>query len=165
LDEHNDGGANCFITNNLQHFTHYTPRPLRIKQLDGSTVSALGFGLKLIQCPTTKIILPLWPTYYMPSNLQCTFSPTALKYYLHLPTVTTNHLKSLLIVTSTGVEISFPSLPHYATTKLLDYHHFIIVQPHHTPVVCLPTVSSATTEARLNHQVLHQLFCHGVMKF
>jgi hypothetical protein len=97
----------------------------------------------------------------MPSNPQCTFSPTALKHYLHLPTVTTNHLKSLLIVTSTGVEISFPSLPHYATTKLLDYHHFNIVRPHHTPVIRLPTASSATTEARLNRQVLHQRFCHG----
>jgi len=26
----------------------------------------------------TKMIIPLWPTYFMPTNPQCTFSPTAL---------------------------------------------------------------------------------------
>ena len=160
-DEHNDGGANCFISNDLSHFTSYTPRPLQIKQLDGSKASALGFGLKLIQCPTTKSILPLWPTYYMPSNPQCTFSPTALKHYLHLPTVTTNHLHSLVIVTSDGLEISFPSLKQYATTKLLDYHRFHIIRPCNTSVIPFPSVSSATTETRINRNILHQRFCHG----
>ena len=80
--EHNYGGANCFITNDITHFTRFLPKFLQVKQLNGCMVKALGYGLKLIQCPITKVIIPLWPTNYMPSNHQCTFSPTALAHYL-----------------------------------------------------------------------------------
>jgi hypothetical protein len=56
--EHNDGGANCFITNNKDHFIQYTHRSLQVHQLDGSIAPAQGFSLKLIQCPTNKYIIP-----------------------------------------------------------------------------------------------------------
>jgi len=45
--EHNDGGANCFISNNIHHFATYTPSLCAIIQLDGSTTSALRIGLNL----------------------------------------------------------------------------------------------------------------------
>jgi hypothetical protein len=110
--EHNDGGANCFISNNITHFVSYLPQKLSIRQLDGSTATASGFGLKLIQ-HSSGIVLPLWPTYFMPSQQQCTFSPTALKYYLKLPSVQTHHLDTLHITTTTGTTITFPSIPTY----------------------------------------------------
>jgi hypothetical protein len=105
--EHNDGGANCFITNDISHFTSYLSKPLQVKQLNGSTVKALGYGLKLVQCPTTSTIIPLWPTYYMPTNPQFTFSPTALCHYLNYKIVT-NHLDHLSITTNTGKQLHFP---------------------------------------------------------
>jgi len=131
----------------LQHFTSYTPQPLQIKQLDGSVVSAFGFGLKWIQCPLTKTIIPLWPTYYMPSNPQCTFSPTALKYYLHLPNITTHHL-------------TFISLHHFATTKLLDYHHFITVCLCSMSLLLSPSIATSANTLTQTRQLLHQRFCH-----
>jgi hypothetical protein len=85
--EHNDGGTNCFITNNSLLFTSHKAYPVSVKLLNGSTACAEGFGLKLIRCPTSKVIISLWPTYYMPLNPQCTFSPTVLKHYLQYPTV------------------------------------------------------------------------------
>lgn len=97
----------------------------------------------------------------MPSNLQCTFSATALKHYLHLPTVTTNHLSSLNIETSTGLKLSFPSLSHYSTTKLLDYHRFIVVRPHSPTIIPSSSVSSATSEGKFTRNLLHQCYCHG----
>lgn len=52
--EHNDGGANCFISSKREHFTTYIPPQQSITQLDGST--ALGFGVKLILCPSTNTV-------------------------------------------------------------------------------------------------------------
>jgi hypothetical protein len=57
--EHNDGGANCFISNRLDHFVNFSKTPLQVCRLDGSTTSALGYGLTLIQCQTSGIIIPL----------------------------------------------------------------------------------------------------------
>ncbi len=157
---------NCFICNDISHFTSFTSKPLRVKQLNGSTVPALGYGLKLIQCPSSLHIIPLWPTYYMPSNPQCTFSPTALKHYLPFQSVCTTHLHSLSLVTSDGVKLSFPSLPDHARHQLLDYHRFIVVHPTQ-PLPSSPTnpskpiAASATSEAPLTRDILHQRFGHG----
>lgn len=50
-------------------------------------------------CPSTNFIIPLWPTYFMPHNNTCTFSPTALKFNNNYPSVITKHLHSLNITT------------------------------------------------------------------
>jgi hypothetical protein len=47
--EHNDGGANCFITNDISHFPSFILKLLHIKQLNGGMTKALSYGLKLIQ--------------------------------------------------------------------------------------------------------------------
>jgi hypothetical protein len=127
--EHNDGGANCFITNNKDHYINFISTPLHVKQLDGSIASALGYGLKLIQHPSSGFIIPLWPTYYMPNNPHCTFSPTAVKFYLQYPSVITKHLQSLDITTHAGLHLNFPSIPTKITTLLLDFHLFHVVKP------------------------------------
>ncbi len=127
--EHNDGGANCFISNNKSHFIWFKPSIQTITQLDGTKTTALGYGLKLIQCPNTKQILPLWPTYFIPDNTSCTFSPTALKYYNNYPTVTTHHLDKLEIITTNNVHITFKSVTKLIRGKLLDYHNFTVVRP------------------------------------
>jgi hypothetical protein len=160
--EHNDGGANCFITNDISHFTSFIPKVLQVKQLNGGLTKALGYGLKLIQCPTTKVIIPLWPTYYMPSNPQCTFSPTAL-YYLHYKTTTT-HLEHLSITTSSGITLLFPSITQHTDKQLLDYHKFIIVKPKACTPIAFPSkpiANSATSELPLNRLLAHQRLGHS----
>jgi hypothetical protein len=135
---------------------------LQVKQLNGSTAKALGYGMKLLQCPTTKFIILLWPTYFMPDNPQCTFSPTALRHYLHY-TITTVHLDSLMITTSTGVNLQFPSLKDHSANQLLDYHNFIVVCPKATKPVNLhqPIVNSATSESPLTRVLVHQRLGHN----
>jgi len=80
-------------------------------------------------CPTTKFIIPLWPTYYMPNNTTCTFSPTALKFYNKYPSITTKHLHSLHIITHNNIKLTFPSIPTKIKSNLLDYHQFHVVKP------------------------------------
>jgi hypothetical protein len=118
--------------------------------------------MKLLQCPTTKFIILLWPTYFMPDNPQCTFSPTALRHYLHY-TITTVHLDSLMITTSTGVNLQFPSLKDHSANQLLDYHNFIVVCPKATKPVNLhqPIVNSATSESPLTRVLVHQRLGHN----
>jgi len=147
----------------MSHYTSFIAKQLQVRQLNGSTVKALGYGLKLIQCPTTKIVLPLWPTYYMPSNPQCTFSPTALKHYLHF-NVITHHLTTLSITTTTGHTLVFPSINPHKTNQLLDYHQFVVVRPINlsTPrTLPIPIINSATSEAPLNRLLVHQRLGHG----
>jgi len=161
--EHNDGGANCFITNDMSHFTSFIPRNLQVRQLNGSTATAHGYGLKLIQCQTTKTIIPLWPTYFMPSNPQCTFSPTALKHYLCF-NVTTKHLESLSITTSTGTCLVYPSIHQHKHSQLLDYHKFTVVRPINCskPTTnSFPIAKSATSEPTLDRLLIHQCLGHG----
>jgi hypothetical protein len=161
--EHNDGGANCFIKNDISHFTSFIPKLLQVKQLNGGMTKALGYGLKLRQCPTTKVINPLWPTYYMPSNPQCTFSPTALLHYLQYKTTTT-HLDNLSITTSSGINLLFPSISHHTNQQLLDYHEFLAVKPKACAHIIFPSepiVNSATSELPLNRLLAHQRLGHS----
>ncbi len=159
--EHNDGGANCFITNNKEHFVNFISCPIKIQQLDGSIVSALGFGLKLIQHQPSKYIIPLWPTYFMPHNPSCTFSPTALKHYLQYPSVITTHLKALTITTPCAQVLEFPSLTPQLTSKALDYHIFTIVKPiaRLSYLPCPIGLKAATSS--LTRALIHQRLGHG----
>ena len=126
--DYNDGGANCFIKNDLSHFTSYISKPIYVNQLNGSTIKALGYGLKLIQCPKSMTIIPLGPSFFKPTNPQFTFSPTALCHYLHYK-ITTEHLACHSIVTSSGDTLKFPSIQHNINNQLLDYHLFNVVKP------------------------------------
>jgi len=159
---HNNGGANCFISNNINHFTSFIAKPLLVKQLNGSTVKAIGYGLKLLQCPATKTIIPLWPTYYMPTNPQNTFSPTALRHYLHYKIVTV-HLDSLSITTSNGTKLIFPSVKTHSLNQLLDYHQFTVVKPISSKKLDFykPIANSATSESPLSRLLLHQRLGHN----
>jgi hypothetical protein len=159
--EHNDGGANCFITNNKSHFIFYTPQNLHIQQLDGSITSAQGYGLKLIQDPTTKFIIPLWPTYYMPNNKSSTFSPTALKYFLKYPEVSNKHLHSLHITTTCGRHLIFPSITKHINNQVLDYHTFNVVRPlYSSPLHPTFLQANKANHPPLRRALVHQRLAH-----
>ena len=106
----------------------------------------------------------------MPNNPQCTFSPTALKHYLSLPEVVTNHLASLRITTSTGVTLCFPSIKQQRNGQLLDYHTFRVVRPisyitglrpPDISTVISPSIASRGTIIPLTRNLCHQRLSHG----
>ena len=106
----------------------------------------------------------------MPDNPQCTFSPTALKHYLSLPEVITNHLDSLQITTSTGIRLRFPSIKQQRNGQLLDYHTFQVVRPisytrnlrppDPSNKIC-PPIASPGTIIPLTRNLCHQRLSHG----
>lgn len=132
-----------------------------MQQLDGSITTAEGYGLKLIQHLPSKYIIPLWPTYFMPNNNQCTFSPTALKHYLKYPSVTTYHLQSLHITTPCNQLLEFPSLATFKSSKALDFHQFVVVHPTHRLSYLPPAIVKAATIPSLTRALLHQRLGHG----
>jgi len=113
-------------------------------------------------CPTTKFIIPLWPTYYMPNNTTCTFSPTALKFYNKYPSITTKHLHSLHIITHNNIKLTFPSIPTKIKSNLLDYHQFHVVKPSNPKTLKLynPIVKSTNTTKPLTRSLVHQRLAH-----
>ncbi len=147
--EHNDGGANCFITKNKSHFVNFISRPLQVQQLNGSIATAEGYGLKLLQHLPSNYIIPLWPTYFMPNNNQCTVSPTALKHYLKYPSVTTYHLQSLHIITPCHQLLEFPSIAAFKSSKALDFHQFTIFRPTHRLSYLLSAIAKAATSTNV----------------
>ncbi len=121
----------------------------------------MGFGLKLVQDPSSNIILPLWPTYYVPTNHHCTLSPTALRHYLKLPSVVTNHLQNLTITTNFNQTISIPSIPSYIRGKLLDYHKLLVIRPKPN-LSCLPTPTvNRSSTYNLSRELIHQRLGHS----
>jgi len=106
----------------------------------------------------------------MSDNPQCTFSPTALKHYLSLPEVTTHHLDSLRITTSTGAHLRFPSIKQQSNGELLDYHNFRVVRPisyinrlrpPDPSSIIPPAIASRGTIIPLTRNLCHQRLSHG----
>jgi hypothetical protein len=114
-------------------------------------------------CPSTNFIIPLWPTYFMPHNNTCTFSPTALKFNNNYPSVITKHLHSLNITTQKKHK-------HYMSiytninkkTNLPDYHHFTVAKL--TNITSIPLsnliVKSSNTTKSLSRSLIHQRLAH-----
>ena len=61
-------------------FTYIRPVKCNVQIVNVNKSPAKGFGLVIVKNPKIYII-PLWPSYYMPQNLQNTISQTELKNY------------------------------------------------------------------------------------
>jgi hypothetical protein len=126
---HNDGGANCFIFNDLELFWTITPSSVSVRQLDGSHITAEGSGVVIIRPPGAQHLLALWPSYYYPSAPQHTFSPNAIKHYLLLPSVQTEHASHLRITVDPIIQLNFLSLPTELHSTGLDFFRAEVVLP------------------------------------
>ena len=84
-------------------FYQYKQQSIPIQQVSGNSAQALGYGLVLVRIPNTSTIIPLWPTYYMPSNPQNTLSPTAIKHYNKYRSVTIEALGWIKLTDRNGV--------------------------------------------------------------
>ncbi len=121
---------------------------------------AEGYGIKLIQCPTTNYIILLWPTYFMPHNTHPTLSPTALKHYLKYPKVITDHLHSLQITTTCGRILTFPSIPQHTKNNVLDYHLFNVVKPLTQSTIHPILQANKSYISPLTRPLVHQRLAH-----
>ena len=80
---HVDCGANSFMFTKREYFWKYQEITVSVCMGDGNFGQAIGIGIVLIRFSDLPVIFPLYPCYHMPNNPQHTFSPTAMKQYLH----------------------------------------------------------------------------------
>ena len=83
-------------------FAYIRPVEINVQNINGRKSPENVFGLGVVKIPNAKIIIPLWPSNYMPQNAQNTISQTALKYYNRFISVITEDLIWLQIATDTG---------------------------------------------------------------
>jgi hypothetical protein len=83
---------------------------------------------------------------------------------LKFPTITTNHLEGLTIITQTGLSLYFPSIIQQSAGKLMDYHKFHVVKPPFPYRSFLhPTAKTAST-IHLTRELIHQRLGHSCNK-
>jgi hypothetical protein len=101
----------------------YQLASLSVHQLDGSSITAAGFGVVIIHPPNSSHLLTLLPSYYLPAAPHHTFSPNALKHYFLPPLVVTKHTSCLSIMLLSKIDLHFPSIPSTVVTSGLDFFH------------------------------------------
>ena len=62
-------------------FTYNRPVKCNVHILNFRKAPVKVFDLVIIKIPKTSIIIPLWPSYYIPQNPQNTICQTSLKYW------------------------------------------------------------------------------------
>lgn len=93
----------------------------------------------------------------MTNNTHSTFSPTALKHFLKYLDVTSKHLHSIIITTTTGWHLTFPSILTYDNNQVLDYYEFTVVCLLHLPSsVPTPLQANKSYTSTLTRALVHQ---------
>ena len=62
-------------------FTHIRPVKFNLPILNDSKAPVKISGLVIVKITKTKIIISLWPSYYISQNSENTISQTALEHY------------------------------------------------------------------------------------
>jgi hypothetical protein len=161
---HRDGGANCFIFNDLDFLWTITPSSLSIRQLDGSHITAEGSGVVIIRPPGAHPLLALWPSYYYPSAPHHAFSPNAINNYLLFTSVHEEHTSHLRITVYTIIQLNFRSLPTELHSTGLDLFRAEVV----LPTLALSAPNTVTLHPRaaysraplMTRALIHQRFGH-----
>jgi hypothetical protein len=127
---HRDGGgANCFIFNDSSIFWNFQTANVSVRQLGGSSIAAAGFGVIIVRPPNSLHLLAPWHSYYFPTALKHIFYLNALKHYLLLPSVTSDHTSYVKVTLPSDAIIHVPSIPTNVVTSGLDFFHADVMKP------------------------------------
>ena len=116
---HLDGGSNSQIFALRKHFWTFTPIKGKITQVTGDEGEYLGIGIVLARIG--DIIVPLYPSYYMPGNPQNTISTTAIKRYNDYRSVRIEALEWFKITNQEGKSTRVSTITKNVEEELLDY--------------------------------------------
>ena len=126
-----DGGSNSHVFTDIKLFTYIRPVQYNLQILNGIKAPEKGFGLVIIKIPKTHIIIPLWPSYYIPQNPKNTISQTALKYYNEFRNVITEALRWVQMNTDTGIKFKVETSAKERDQNLLDFITIDILKLEH----------------------------------
>ena len=88
----------------IKLFAYIRPVQYNVQTLNVSKAPAKVFGIVIMKTPKTNIIIPLWPSYYMPQNPQNTISQIALKHYNEFINVIIEALRWVQMTTETFIK-------------------------------------------------------------
>ena len=101
-------------------FAYIRPVQCNVKIINVSKEPAKDFGLLFIKIPK-KVIITLWPSYYMPQKPQNKISKTAFKYYNQFRNVKTEALRWVQMTTDTGIKSKVETSSKEKDQQLLDF--------------------------------------------
>ena len=116
-----DGGTNSHLFTNITMFTYIKPVKFNVKRFNIKKSPAKGFGFVTVKIPKTNIIFLLWPSYYIPQNLQNTIIQNSLIGYNRFISFTTESLIWLQITTDTGNKLNVGTTAKETYQQLLDF--------------------------------------------
>ena len=137
-----DGGSNSHLFSNITIFTYTRPEKCNVKITNGRKSPAKGLGTLIIRVPITNIIIPLWPSYYIPQTPQNAIIQTTLKHYNEFIRVRNEALRWLKVTIDTRDKIKFDTeskerdkqLLFFITIEIIEvcqkifrtrHHHFV----------------------------------------
>ena len=77
----------------IKQFAYIRLVQCNVQIINGRKAPTKGFGFVIFKNLKTNIIIPIWPSYYMPQKPQNTISKTALKYYNEFRNIKTEALR------------------------------------------------------------------------
>ena len=116
-----DVGSNSHVFTDIIMFTYTRPVKCNTQIINGKKSPAKSFGLVIVKIPKTSIIIPIWPSYYIPQNPQNTISQTLLKHYNKFIRIITEALICLKITTDTGNKIKVDTTLKKRYKQLLEF--------------------------------------------
>ena len=155
-----DGGSNDHVLTCKEDFLIYKRNTINIQQLSGTTTLARGYGLSLIRIPNTSMIIPLWPTYFMPSNPQNTLSQNTLKSYNNFLRVRTEALGWIHFSNASGQSAPLHTLTIPNNTQKLDYIQVEISCSTYPNMSISPIINSSFSQQPLYWTLIHRLCKH-----
>ena len=149
-----NGGSNSHVLTTKSHFVLFKETTINIQTLSGTSSVDRGYSLAIIQIPSTQMIIPLWPTYYMPDNPQNTLSQNALKSYNEFRSVRTESLGWIHFVNSTSTSARIHTNLSYHLHQRLDYIDVdLMFYKFHSTT---PTVNTSFSKQNLNWTIIHR---------
>ena len=82
-------------------FTYIRPVKCNVHIINVRKSNEECFSLVIVKIPETNIIIPLWPSYYIPKNPQNTIIQTPLNHWNQFRSVRSEALRWLKITTDT----------------------------------------------------------------
>ena len=97
-----DRGSKSHMFTGITMFTYIIPVKDNIQIINGRKSPAKVFSLIIKKTPKTNMIIPLWPSYYMPQKPQNKINQTVLKHYNKFISVGNEDIRWLKITVDAG---------------------------------------------------------------
>ena len=153
---------------NIKPLAYIRPVQCIVQILNGRKSPTKDFGLVIIKPPRENIIIPLWPSYYIPQNLQKITSRTALKHYNEFINVITEALRWVQMTIDTGIKFKVETSDKERYQQLLEFVTIDIIKlgqkhPSSKYIINLPMnkiINRSFNKHPMSWELIHRCLLH-----